>query len=162
MLNILILGVAILLIAKTDKINIFIILKGHFNTLKYVNAKKEEKFYKRDLITLYIFPIIVGFNLTFLNKMFLTDDIINIIITAFSIFIGFLINALLLVFSLKEHINDKHEEKMKLEILKRITKVYNNLMFTILLSVIIVTLSIVWSFLDLNLNNQENLIKISI
>jgi hypothetical protein len=96
-----------------------------------------------DKFTFVYFPIIVSFVAVILGVR-LSNDYINVIITSLSIFVGLLLNLLLLIFDLAKKQKQKNAEyEEKLEILPSIEKVkfliakelYVNILFAIVISI---------------------------
>ncbi len=109
-----------------EKINIWCIIKDHLSTLKNDNSDKPEfKDYILFLIIPYIIPLVLlcGFDL------FLSDSLINILITILAIFVGLLLNVMVVIFDIIK----KNEKTVKLRLIK---ETYSNISFAILLSII--------------------------
>lgn len=106
------------------KINVLKIIDSHFDTLKNDNSKKTEL---DDYFTFLILPAIVASVLVWFD-IYLNKDAVNMIITALSIFVGLLINVIVLIFDMV-----KRDAKLKNSILKQLL---SNIAFTIVLSII--------------------------
>jgi hypothetical protein len=106
------------------KINVLKIIDSHLDTLKNDNSKKAEF---DDYFTFLILPLIFASVLMWFD-IYLNNDAVNIIITVLSIFVGLLINVIVLIFDMV-----KRDAKLKNAILKQLL---SNIAFTILLSTI--------------------------
>lgn len=144
-----------LLTLTTPKLNISGIIKGHLNTLKSLDKKKYEM---REIFIFGILPLLIAF--IFSLKLNMNSEKISLIITAFSIFIGFLLNLLLLLYDLlfkarnsenlvrselekvreERRLNSREKSKLNfIEDKKNLLKeIYSNISFLIFLSTSIV------------------------
>lgn len=85
------------------KFNIFFIFRDHFNTLR--NYNENEKISKWDIVIFYFMPLIVaGLFMMLCNNINggHQESLVNIFVTVFSIFIGLLLNLLVLNVDLKD------------------------------------------------------------
>lgn len=86
-----------------DKINIFKLFKEHLGTLKKFNS---DSYNIEDIILFLIFPAILAYALMIYN-IDLTNNIIIILVTSFSIFAALLFNLLLLIYDIVSKSNGK-------------------------------------------------------
>ncbi len=117
-----------------DKINISRIVKDHLATIKNY---KTGKISLNDIVLFFLFPIIISFIIVF--NFILCKDIINILITSFSIFAALLFNLLLIIYDIiNKHFNKEDRNlKLKKAFLKEI---YSNISFSILVAIVIIVL----------------------
>ncbi|HRG69312.1 MAG TPA: hypothetical protein PLS73_10715 [Saprospiraceae bacterium] len=119
------------------KINILEIIKNHFGTLINDNSNKREF---DDYLTFLILPIIFATGLVY-YKIALSEQIINIVITALSIFVGLLFNVVVLLFDI---VKRDSTQRLKNKVLKQILA---NITFTILLSLVTILFTVL-TFID--------------
>ncbi len=130
-----------------SKINIVSIIKDHLKTLKNFQSGK---YYWGDIFIFFVLPLIATIILIF-KDFSLKDELVQILITSFSIFTALLFNLLLLTFDIvkknitvnsneenkKENAEDKSEfdvlQKIKILLLKEI---YANISYSILMSIL--------------------------
>lgn len=86
-----------------DKINIFKLFKEHLGTLKKFNS---DSYNIEDIILFLIFPAILAYALMIYN-IALTNNIIIILVTSFSIFAALLFNLLLLIYDIVSKSNGR-------------------------------------------------------
>ncbi len=115
-----------------DKINVSDIIKAHFATL-YNHATKKMSVWD---VTLFI--LLPGIAAIFLvcAGIYITENAINVLITAFSIFAALLLNLLLLLFDIARK-RQEGQNGLKFDLIKEI---YSNISFAILLSMAVVVL----------------------
>ena len=108
------------------KINVLNIVKAHFQTIKHETSGKTSR--SDRWIFIYV-PFIVALIPVFMN-LGLEKETINILITVQSIFIGLLLNLLVLLYAL---INRRPEIPKRKILLK---EVFHNISFSILLAIV--------------------------
>lgn len=113
-------------------INIDDIIRKHFQTLK----EDANLFYR--LLYFLIIPLLIAGVFLYFHKL-LTENIVNALITAFSIFVGLLLNIILIIFAIVNNSNGKLPS-LKLRLLEHL---YANSIYTLLLSTILVIILIV-------------------
>ena len=107
-----------------DKINIRCILSDHLDTLKNDNTSKAEG---KDYLLFLAFPLVLPAVLLWFH-VFLSESLINILITSLAIFVGLLLNVMVVIFDIIK----KNDDKLKLRLIK---ETYSNISFAILLSI---------------------------
>lgn len=123
------------------KINVSEIVKNHFITLVDAVTHKPGK---DDYYTFLGLPVVVAATLT-LFKVSISPAATSIIITSLAIFVGLLINMVVLLFDL---LRREGKSETKIRILKQL---FANILFTILLSIILILLSLIGLFpVDIN------------
>ena len=133
---------------RLNKINIIRIIKDHYATLENANTGKSEA---DDWLAFWVLPIILGIGVTTLQPK-ISDNNINLIITSLSIFVGLLINVVVLIFSLGQ--KGVSEATLKNTVLKQ---TISNICYTILISII----NIVIAFLISVMKNEIMVILFS-
>ncbi|WP_422354945.1 hypothetical protein [Roseivirga pacifica] len=108
------------------KINVLNIVKEHFNTIKHATSGKTSR---SDRWVFYYTPILISI-LPVLMDIRLQKDTINLLITVQSIFIGLLLNLLVLLYALIQRKPEKPERKQLLR------EVFHNISFSILLAIV--------------------------
>lgn len=129
---------------KTSKINIVDIIKRHRDTLKDFSTKKESK---KDIFTFFIMPAI--FAICIAIKGTITDSGVGILLTVFSIFAGLLFNLLVLIMDIgrrvkKQGKEEKVDAKKQNLTEKLIAETYSNVAFSILVSLFIICITLVF------------------
>lgn len=109
-----------------EKINIICIIKDHVNTLKNDNSNKADF---KDYLLFLMIPIWVPFLLIGVFNLYMSKDFINILITILSIFVGLLLNVMVVIFDIIK----KYEKDAKFRLIK---ESYSNISFAILLSIV--------------------------
>jgi len=126
-----------------SKINVLSIITDQFDTLRNNDTNKISK---RD-IALFIFgPVIVSIIFCYFH-ISLSENLVNILIAAFSIFVGLLLNLLMLVYDI---VNKNYEAAnvKKTELRRKFLKqIFSNISYTVFISIIIV-LSLLLTFPD--------------
>jgi len=130
--------------ANNTKINVKDIIYGHLKTLR--NYQTGEYSIK-DLLTFFIFPLIISILLTL--KSVVSKEGIQIILTVFSIFAGLLFNFLLLIMDIGRRVKrqgatatvDAKKQNATEELIR---ETYCNVSFSILASLFIVCFSLVF------------------
>lgn len=122
------------------KINCKKIIQRHFKTLVNNNTGKSNL---DDWITFFVLPLLAAVGIVIYNKS-ASANTINLIITALSIFVGLLINVLVLIFSL---IQKETTRTLKIEILE---ETISNISYTIVVSVIAIAFCF-FTFIDNNI-----------
>ncbi len=119
------------------KISIKDIILDHLSTIKNDNSKKMEF---KDVFVFFIIPLIFP-ALMLYTKSYLKTGIIDTLITIFSIFVGLLLNVLVVIFDIIQ--------KGKSIIMKRLIKeTFSNISFTILLSIFTILTLIICRLAD--------------
>lgn len=125
-------------------INILPIIKKHFQTLKKDSSPLA-------LITLYIIlPSVVSFMLVH-KRLTLDQDLIRTLITAFSIFVGFIINVILIIFDIIKR-NNKRREKVHEDL---IVHLYYNSLYALTISIILLIFLLFVYFTYTKLNSSH-------
>ncbi len=113
------------------KINIKKIVIDHFKTLRDANS---ERISISDLALFFIIPFAASTAIVFYFGILLSDNLINILITSLSIFVGLLLNLLVIIFDVVTKLKENgNQETLKKKFLKEI---YSNISFSILLSIV--------------------------
>lgn len=117
------------------RINILVIIEDHFGTLRSLNSSKNRISWQDAFLFIFI-PIVISFILVYKDLSF--EKQIGNLITAISIFGGFLFNLLAIIYSQFDKIEiDANKEDNKLK--KRFVKeIHINISFCILISMLIV------------------------
>jgi di/tricarboxylate transporter len=112
------------------KINVADIIGDHFDTLRDYDTKGRNI---GDITLFYVIPFIVAVVLAVL-KIDLHKDLVNLLVTALSVFAALLFNLLLLVYDVIKKTGDATNlEKLKREYLKEI---YTNISYSIFVSIL--------------------------
>lgn len=141
------------------KINVIKIIGDHISTLKQFNADKYSKY---DLFLFMGLPLIVAATLVIFN-IELTDNLITVFITAYSIFAALLFNLLFLIYDVttknkpsggesNEDVKSNRDEK-KLPLKERLLKetyinISYNITIAIFLLIFLITLYVIIETLD--------------
>lgn len=125
------------LLKGITKIDISRIFREHFITLHRDNGSKVELYY------FFVMPLLIaapfGFN------YYVNDQILEVVIMVFSIFVGLLFNLLLLLYDIVRK-NKTHPNVSDKEIEEALIKqTYTNISFSISLSILIVAISFTFS-----------------
>lgn len=110
----------------SSKINVGDIVSDHFKTLVNHNSKKAGF---DDWLSFFIIPLAITILIYFISPIF-SRDVSDTLITILSIFIGLLINVVVLLFDI---IKRDKESKIKDELLKQ---TLTNISYTILVSIL--------------------------
>jgi hypothetical protein len=149
-----------------NRINVLRIIKDHFLALK---SNKTGKVLFSDVFIFFGIPLLLSILLVYFNVL-LDKDIVNLLITIFSIFVGLLFNLLLLIFDISEKLNfskskgvksslhaENIQERKREKFLKSILhETYVNISFCILLSILDICILLLFFV------NKENCIFIRI
>jgi hypothetical protein len=126
----------------SNKINIFGIVIRHFSTLRNVGS---DKLSISDISTFYIFPLFVSIIFIYFS-IDLSKDLVNIIVTAGSIFTGLLLNLLILVYDQKSKLGKIDSDKSDWKIIQTrhniLRETYFNIAYSTILSLLLVFISI--------------------
>ena len=118
-----------------DKINVNLIVRDHLSTLRNDATKKIGL---GDYSLFLLIPILVFISSTWYGVE-LKENMVTLLISAFAIFAGLLINVLVLIYTVALRIEDKphaiYDRTLEIEFLKEI---FSNVSFGILLSIVIV------------------------
>lgn len=122
-----------------SKFDISKIIIEHIRTLKDYESGK----YKRsDFFYSFVIPLVIAIILTVLNHP-LTSNNVGVIVTAFSVFAAFLLNILVVLFTMVERARENVTNEYNKELRKAIVKqTYHNISFALLLSIFIVVLMV--------------------
>lgn len=124
-----------------ERINIFDIIREHLKTLRSLN-QKYEGIYLPDLILFYILPIVLSYFI--INSDIKIKDTLSNIISVVAILGGFLFNLLAILYSKIEIlINDAKGDSLKKIFVREI---HTNISYSILISVLLTTFLIIYSF----------------
>jgi hypothetical protein len=130
-----------------NRINISKIIKDHFLTLK---SNKTGKVLFSDIFIFFGAPFLASFFLVRFSVL-LDKDIVNLLITIFSIFVGLLFNLLLLIFDISEKLSFNKNQNVKTQYYSKVNNLeskrekflksilhetYVNISFCILLSIL--------------------------
>ena len=124
-----------------SKINVSSIISDHFKTLKNNDTNKTSFV---DIGIFVLLPIVVAL-IFFCLDISLSESLVNILIAAFSIFVGLLLNLLMLVYDI---VNKNYERQgVKEKPLRKIylKQIFSNISFTVFLSIIII-ISLLFTF----------------
>jgi len=112
-------------------INILPIIKRHFQTLNEDTSPLV-------LVILYfLLPVILSSILVY-KGITLNEDLIKVLITAFSIFIGFILNVILIIFDIIKK-NNKNRKKVHEDLIEHL---YYNSLYAVTISTILIILLI--------------------
>jgi len=120
-------------IRNSSKIDVRDIIVDHYKTLANANSKKADD---SDIIIFFILPAVIATALLLLGAN-LEEGMIGNVISGLSIFVGLLLNVLVLIFDL---VKKDSKSSIKNELLKQSLA---NISFTILLSLFCIITSIV-------------------
>ncbi|WP_314282729.1 hypothetical protein [Haemophilus sputorum] len=128
----------------SSKINIFIIIKDHINSLKDYQTQKLSIW---DIISLIVIPIIFSLSLIYF-RFSLNKEFVSLIVSFASIVTSLLISVSILIYDQYAKINyeNMHSTELKIEREKQLLKkrvlseLFSNVSFTILMGVITVIL----------------------
>jgi hypothetical protein len=123
-------------------IGIKIIIDKHFETLNDENANHKEIFFIFALL-----PLIIALVFIYFHK-FLTNDSINALITAFSIFTGLLLNVILILFTIVTKPDQSVETTTTKNRKRLLEHLYANSIYALLISTLILVLliiAIIWN-----------------
>ena len=125
------------------KINVFGIVRKHFATLKNSNTRKASF---DDWFTFLVFPIGVAAFISYFKPV-ISESVLDLLIASLSIFVGLLINVVVLIFSI---IQKEQDSRIKSDVLG---ETITNICYTILISLI----TIVFAFIMFseNLHTKE-------
>ncbi len=113
------------------KINISRIITDHLSTLKNANTRRVSI---ADITLFLISPIVISAGIVLLLRIYLNDGLVNILITCLSIFVGLLLNLLVIIFDIINKLKDENSnDRLKKLFLKEI---YANISFSILISLL--------------------------
>ena len=117
------------------RINIIKIIKDHLGTLTSLNSSRKGISFP-DLILFIFIPLVIAFFLVYFDFTF--EKQLNKLITAISIFGGFLFNLLAIIYSQTDSIKrDAKTENNKLKI-KFVQEIHINISFCIVISIFLV------------------------
>ena len=125
----------------SSKINIFIIIKDHINSLKDYQTQKLSIW---DIISLIVIPIIFSLSLIYF-RFSLNKEFVSLIVSFASIVTSLLISVSILMYA-KINYEKMHSTELKIEREKQLLKkrvlseLFSNVSFTILMGVITVIL----------------------
>jgi hypothetical protein len=127
----------------SSKINIIGILRDHFSTLADQRSGATSRI---DMLVFFIVPTIVGIGAGVLGLDF-TDGVIGLLINAYSIFAGLLINVLVLLFTISsmKTSDDKAEDKAERVLL---FEMFSNVSYLIFVSITCTVSLILAGFVD--------------
>jgi hypothetical protein len=120
-----------------SKISTAPIIRDHFKTMVSYRTKKVAI---KDIFLFFILPFIIAFALVYLRVQ-LSRNIINILITSFSIFAALLFNLLLILFDII-HDDRNYENADKIE---AINEIHSNVSFCILISIVSISILLISS-----------------
>lgn len=128
-------------IMDLSKFNVGTIISNHVKTLK---NQEEDKYSLYDLGFSFIAPLIIAVLLSIFGHPISTSSV-GVIVTAFSVFAAFLLNILVVLFTMVERAKDggNTQDTYNGDIKKTVIKeTYHNISFALLLSIFIVVLTI--------------------
>jgi hypothetical protein len=111
-----------------SKINILAIVGAHYQTLKDTTVKPKPRISLVDKLTFFIAPLVVAGVFMRLHLR-INNDYVNIIVSTLSIFVGLLLNMIVVLFDI---IRDPDRNARKVAVLE---DVLANISFTIVLSI---------------------------
>ena len=125
------------------KINVVRIVRDHLNTLRDYRTGKLDR---GDFVLFYICPIIFGAGLCLWPKL-LDATLINVLIQAFAILVGLLLNLLVLIFTAirreSQRTSDPNESLKSETKIKILWETFANLSYSVLIGLIIALLLLV-------------------
>jgi hypothetical protein len=121
-----------------SKINVSDIIFRHFKTLINANTRKTDN---EDVFLFIVLPLIVAICLGLL-KLTVSKEVANTLITILSIFVGLLINVIVLLFDIVKR--DEEVNKIKNVVLR---ETLINISYTILISLVTILVAL-FSFID--------------
>lgn len=133
----------------SSKINFIGLIRDHFATMR---NDRTQKLSKTDIIEAYLLPIIFSAILLYF-KFTLAESILNYLITSFSIFVGLLINVLVLIYSIS--IDDKNMNPQKSNDLSSADTLIKEIFINISYSIIISSFCVVFSILCIIANDFQ-------
>lgn len=114
-----------------SKINILQIVVDHLDTLKDANTQRISFF---DILLFIIAPLSGAVIVVFCFDYLMGEGLVNILIASLSIFVGLLLNLLVIIFDVITKVNGPGiSSKLKKDFLKEI---YSNISFCILISIV--------------------------
>jgi uncharacterized membrane protein YhaH (DUF805 family) len=121
-----------------EKIDIRDILKSHLKTIKNANSGKPDRW---DYFTFAFLPLLISSILVYL-KVEIKSEITTVIITTLAIFVGLMLNVIVLIFDI---VKRDSSQEIKNEVLKQLL---SNISFEILLALFAI-ITILFSFSDI-------------
>ncbi len=128
-------------------INVSCIIKKHFDTLK------EDAKFGFIFIIFVLIPVVLSFLLVWINKL-LTENTVNTLVTAFSIFTGLLLNVIFILFDILGKLG-KYPSYAKVRKLL-IEHLYANSLYALLISTILLIIIILATIIEIW--NSDNLV----
>lgn len=126
----------------SQKINLLSILRGHLSTLRTMDAQSLSRV---DIFTFFLLPVAVAAFSVFLEYD-IPSNIIDVLVTASSIFTGLLLNLLILVYDQKEKtppVDPDAANFRKIELRRRVLKeLYFNISYSTAVSLLLVILCV--------------------
>ena len=125
-----------------SKFNVGDVISNHLKTLK---DQRKNKYSLYDIVFSFVAPLVIAILLSSFGHPITTSSV-GVIVTAFSVFAAFLLNILVVLFTMFERAKDDNGDSQKSynSDLKRIVikETYHNISFALLLSIFIVVLMI--------------------
>lgn len=128
-----------------SKINLTCIVVDHHATLRH-SAKQRAS--GEDVFLFWVSPFILGLLLTG-AKLGVSKDLVNLLVTSFSVFAALLFNLLVLLYSLVQSPGAKEEKSRAKRLL--LQQIYANVSFSILVAIITI-LCLIIRYVDIPFN----------
>ncbi|MGP6220959.1 hypothetical protein [Caldiplasma sukawensis] len=132
----------------SSKFSVFRIVVDHFNTLYDYKKSNDDKI-ARDYLSIFInfiLPLLVAV-LFIWFRIFIKQSEFTVILTAYSVFAALLLNLMILVFSIVNREREKPSEKRDTKKINLLRETYENIQFTVLISVLIIFLILLMLFI---------------
>jgi hypothetical protein len=123
-----------------NKINVYRIVVDHIRTLKRLGS---DSCSPADVFIFFVLPILLG-ALGYWGGASFKSDVINVIVTAFSIFAALLFNLLLLIYSIIQKPTTGATSRPLRE--QFLQEIYANISFTIFISLLTISVAVVGMF----------------
>ena len=116
-----------------DKINVSKIIKDHMSSFR---DYRTNRYRYGDFLLFLGSPLFIALTLIYFNVL-LSENVVSILITAFSIFTALLLNLLILVYDVVQKSKEDSMNKLKTRFIKEI---YVNISFSVLTSILLIFL----------------------
>lgn len=124
----------------SSKVNVWGVVRDHLGTLKNLDT---ERYSLGDILFLFGMPALIASGLVW-SGVRITDQMVNVLITALSVFAGLLFNLLLLIYDI---VQKDQESAPNAKLQRRFLKeIYANISFCILTSIVAIVVLSVYSF----------------
>jgi uncharacterized membrane protein len=92
-----------------ERINILFICKNHFKTLYSLDGNGNGKVNLTELFVFYIGAVVLSSIMVFVFDIYITEEAANLLVQAFAVVGGFLINARFLLIDKQSHFDDSRK-----------------------------------------------------